>query len=55
MALLRGEIFFFELGQIGYHKIKNFMLISKMQTCLSDIMPLKKVKIKNEKNETEQN
>jgi hypothetical protein len=49
MALLRGENFFFEIGHIGYKKIKNFMLISKMQTCLSDKMPPKKVKIKKRK------
>jgi hypothetical protein len=30
-------------------KIENFMLTSKKQTCLSDKMPPKKVKIKNKK------
>jgi hypothetical protein len=40
------KIFFLEIGQIGYQKIENFMLISKMQTYLSDKMPPKKVKIK---------
>jgi hypothetical protein len=34
-----------EIGHIGYQKIKNVMLISKKQTCLSDKMPPKKVKI----------
>jgi hypothetical protein len=43
------KIFFFEIGNIGYKKIENFMLISKMQTCLCDKMPPKKVKIKNKK------
>jgi hypothetical protein len=32
--------------KIGYKIIENFMLISKMQTCISDKMPPKKVKIK---------
>ncbi len=40
------KIFFLEIGHIGYQKIGNFMLISKKQTCLSDKMPPKKVKIK---------
>jgi hypothetical protein len=40
------KIFFLEIGHIGYQKIENFMLISKMQTYLSDKMPPKKVKIK---------
>jgi hypothetical protein len=40
------KIFFFEIGHIGYKRIENFMLISKMQTCLSDKMPPQKVKIK---------
>jgi hypothetical protein len=31
---------------------KNFMPISKMQTCLSDKMHPKKLKFKNEKNGT---
>jgi hypothetical protein len=34
---------------MGYKKIENFMLISKMQTYLSNKMPSKKVKVKNEK------
>jgi hypothetical protein len=46
MALLRGEIFFYEIGHMGYKKIENFMVISKMQTWLSDLMPTKKVKLK---------
>jgi hypothetical protein len=46
MALLRGKNFFFKIGHIGYQIIKNCMLISKMQTYLSDKMPPKKVKIK---------
>jgi hypothetical protein len=40
------KIFFLEKGHIGNQKIENFMLISKKQTCLSDKMPPKKVKIK---------
>jgi hypothetical protein len=43
------KIFFLEIGHIGYQKIENFMLISKMQTYLSDKMPPKKVKIKKRK------
>ncbi len=43
------KIFFLEIGQIGYQKIENFMLISKMKTCLSDKMLPKKVKIKKRK------
>ncbi len=43
------KIFFLEMGHIGYQKIKNFMLISKMQTYLSDKMPPEKVKIKKRK------
>ncbi len=43
------NIFFLEIGHIGYKKIENFMLISKMQTYLSDKMPPKKVKIKKRK------
>jgi hypothetical protein len=39
------KFFLIEIGHIGYQKIKNFMLISKMQTYLSDKMPSKKVKI----------
>jgi hypothetical protein len=38
--------FFFKIGHNGYKKIKNFMLISKMQTYLCDKMPPNKVKIK---------
>jgi hypothetical protein len=40
------KIFFLEIGHVGYQKIENFMLISKMQTYLIDKMPPKKVKIK---------
>ncbi len=40
------KIFFLEIGHIGYKKIENVMLISKMQTYLSDKMPPKKVNIK---------
>jgi hypothetical protein len=43
------KIFFLEIGHIGYQKIENFMLISKVQTYLSNKMPPKKVKIKNVK------
>jgi hypothetical protein len=43
------KFFFLEIGHIGYQKIDNFMLISKMQTYLSDKMPPKKVKIKKRK------
>jgi hypothetical protein len=43
------KIFFLEIGHIGFQKIKNFMLISKKQICLSDKMPPKKVKIKKRK------
>jgi hypothetical protein len=39
------KFFFLEIGHIGYQKIENFILISKMQTYLSDKMPPKKVKI----------
>jgi hypothetical protein len=42
------KIFFLEIGHVGYQKIENFMLISKMQTYLSDKMPPKKVKIKKQ-------
>jgi hypothetical protein len=49
MALLKGEFFFFEIDHIGYQIIENFMLISKMQTYLSDKMPPKKLKLKNAK------
>jgi hypothetical protein len=40
------KIFFLKIGHIGYQKIENFMLNSKKQTCLSDKMAPKKVKIK---------
>jgi hypothetical protein len=40
------KIIFLEIGHIGYQKIENFMLISKMQTYLGDKMPPKKVIIK---------
>jgi hypothetical protein len=40
------KIFFLEIGHIGYQKIENLKLSSKKQTCLSDKMPPKKVKIK---------
>ena len=43
------KIFFLEIGHIGYQKIENFMLISKMQTYLFDKMPPKKVKIEKRK------
>jgi hypothetical protein len=43
------EIFFFETGHIGFVKIENFMLISKMQTYLCGKMPPKKVKMKKGK------
>jgi hypothetical protein len=43
------KIFFLEIDHIGYQKIKNFILISKMQTYLCDKMPPKKVKIKKRK------
>jgi hypothetical protein len=50
MALLRGDPqLFLEIGHIGLKKIQNFMLISKMQTYLSDKMPPKKLKLLNEK------
>ncbi len=49
------NIFFLEIGHIGYQKIENFMLVSKKQTCLSDKMPPKQLKLKNEKNGTWQN
>ncbi len=49
---MRGENFFLEIGHIGYQKIGNFMLISKKQTCLSEKMPPKKLKLKNKKNGT---
>jgi hypothetical protein len=43
------EFVFLERGHIGYQKIENFMLISKVRTYLSDKMPPKKVKVKNKK------
>ncbi len=43
------KIFFLEIGHIGYQKIENFMLVSKMQTYLIDKMLPKKVKIKKRK------
>jgi hypothetical protein len=43
------KIFVLEIGHKGYQKIEDFMLISKMQTYLSDKMPPKKVKIKKRK------
>ncbi len=39
--------FFLEIGHIGYQNIETFMLISIKQTCLSDKMPPKKLKLKN--------
>jgi hypothetical protein len=42
------KIFFLEIGHIGYQKIENFMLISKMQTYLSDKISPKKVKVKKQ-------
>jgi hypothetical protein len=42
------KIFFLKIGHIGYQKIENFMLISKMQTYLCDNTPPKKVKIKKQ-------
>jgi hypothetical protein len=43
------KIFFLEIGHIGFQKIENFMLISKMQTYLSDKMLPKKVIIEKRK------
>jgi hypothetical protein len=43
------KFFCIEIGHIGYQKIKNFMLVSKMQTYLSDKMPPQKVIIKKRK------
>ncbi len=43
------KIFILEIGHIGYKKIENFMLISKMQTYLNDKMLPKKVQIKKRK------
>jgi hypothetical protein len=42
------KIFFLEIGHIGYQKIENFMLISKMQTYLNDKMPPKNFKNKKQ-------
>jgi hypothetical protein len=47
MAFL-GVILFF-IGHTGY-KIDNFMITSKMQTCLSDIMLQRKFRIKKLEN-----
>jgi hypothetical protein len=44
MALLRGENFFLEIGHVRYKKIKHFIVISKMQTYLSDKRPPIKLK-----------
>jgi hypothetical protein len=46
------KTFFLEIGHIGYQKIKNCLLISKMQTYLSDKCPQKRLKLKNKKNGT---
>ncbi len=43
------KIFFLEIGHIGYQKIENFMLISKLQTYFSDKIRPKKLKLKNDK------
>jgi hypothetical protein len=43
------KFLFIEIGHIGYQKIENFMLISKMQIYLSDKMPPKKVIIEKRK------
>ncbi len=48
MAMLH-VVFFLEIGHIGNQKIENFMLISKMQTYLSDKMLPKKVIIEKTK------
>jgi hypothetical protein len=44
---------FLEIGDIGHQNMENFMLISKMQTYLSNKMhpppPKKKLKLKNNK------
>ncbi len=45
-ALLWGDFFLFEIGHIRYQKI-DFKLISKKQTCLSNKMSQKTVKIIN--------
>ncbi len=42
------KIFFLEIGHIGYQKVENFMLISKMQIYLSEKGPPIKVKIKKQ-------
>jgi hypothetical protein len=44
---VKVKIFFSEIGHDLYQKTQNFMLISKMQTYLSDKMHLKKVITKN--------
>ncbi len=45
-GLLRSKIFALKyVCTVWYKKIKNFMLISKKQTCLSDKMLPRKVKI----------
>jgi hypothetical protein len=46
-VFLSGELFFLAIGHMGYQKIKDFVLNSKKQTCLSDKMPPKKLKLKN--------
>jgi hypothetical protein len=43
------KFFFLEIGHIGYQKIGNFTLISKMEICFSDKMLPKKLELKNEK------
>ncbi len=43
------KFFFLEIGHIGYQKIENLMMISKMQTYLSDKMPPKKFIIEKRK------
>jgi hypothetical protein len=52
MALQISDNFFFKIGHIGYKKIENFMLISKMQTNLCNKMLAQKLKLKHEKNGT---
>jgi hypothetical protein len=42
-ALKRGKKKFFKPTHDGYHKTQNFMLISKIQTYLSDKMHPKKL------------
>jgi hypothetical protein len=41
------KILFLEIGHIGYQKIENLMLISKMQTYLNDKMPPKNLEFSN--------